>query len=372
MHLFQQGMSEMLSKSILIMAGGTGGHVYPALAVADYLRGQGMQLFWLGTKAGLESQIVPQNNIQFFTINISGLRGKNWISWLVSPLTLTWAFIQSFRVMLIVRPRVVIGMGGFVSGPGGIAAWLLRIPLFIHEQNSIAGLTNRLLSPFANTIMQSFPDVMQGSRVVTTGNPVRRDILLKTLSPIERLEGRENSPLRLLVLGGSLGAKVLNEMLPRVMRGLSQDIKVNIWHQTGRAHYESTISLYQQHDINLGKVVPYIDDMAEAYSWSDIVLCRAGALTISEISIMGVASILVPYPYAADNHQMTNAKYLSDGGAAVLIPQSEVEDFKIVRLITNFYKNRSLLVKMSTLVQGHALPNATQDIGDICLEALYA
>jgi UDP-N-acetylglucosamine--N-acetylmuramyl-(pentapeptide) pyrophosphoryl-undecaprenol N-acetylglucosamine transferase len=364
-------MINMSFKPVLIIAGGTGGHVYPALAVAEYLREQGIQLFWLGTKAGLESRVVPENNIQLFTISVSGLRGKKFSRWLISPFTLVWALIQSLQVILNLRPSAVIGMGGYVSGPGGIAAWLLRIPLFIHEQNSIAGLTNRLLSPFARTIMQGFPGTMHGSKVVTTGNPVRKDILHSAIPPVDRLAGRQKLPLRLLVLGGSLGAKVLNEMLPRVVNGLPEGVDVDIWHQTGRIHIDSTKSLYKKYRINSGRIVAYIENMAEAYLWADIILCRAGALTISEISIMGVASILVPYPFAVDDHQLKNAEYLSNMGGAVLIPQSEIDDSAIIKLICGFYKDRDALVQMAALSRQRALPNATRDIGNICLEAIY-
>ena len=361
----------MSFKPVLIIAGGTGGHVYPALAVAEYLRDQGVQLFWLGTQAGIESRVVPENNIRFYTINISGLRGKKLGYWLIAPFTLIWALMQSLRVILNTKPSAVIGMGGFVSGPGGIAAWLLRIPLFIHEQNSIAGLTNRLLSPFARTIMLGFPDAMHGKKVMTTGNPVRKDILINARPSSERIQGRQQSPLRLLVLGGSLGAKVLNETLPRVMHGLPDEVEIDIWHQTGERHYESTLSLYKKNQINRSKVVPYIENMVEAYSWADLVICRAGALTISEIAIMGIASILVPYPYAADDHQMLNAKYLSDTGSAILLTQTEMDDAKLIELILTFYKDRDALAKMAASAQDCSYPNATRDIGQICMEAIY-
>jgi len=361
----------MSLKPVLIMAGGTGGHVYPALAVAEYMRDQGVTLFWLGTRAGLEARVVPQNNIKLFTIYISGLRGKKISRWVIAPFTIIIAFIQSIRIILNIKPSAVIGMGGFVSGPGGIAAWLLRIPLYIHEQNSIAGLTNRLLSPFAKTIMQGFPGALHGEKVITTGNPVRKDILESSNLPDQSINDSVKRPLRLLVLGGSLGAKVLNELLPKIMVGLSGDFSVELWHQTGRDHFDTTIAQYKEYKINGYKVVPYIENMAEAYSWADIVLCRAGALTISEISIMGIASILVPYPYAADDHQTTNARYLSDKGGTIIVPQSELNEVKIVELLTRFNSERNLLVEMASSVRKLSFQNATRDIGNICMGTVH-
>ncbi|MGY8814511.1 MAG: undecaprenyldiphospho-muramoylpentapeptide beta-N-acetylglucosaminyltransferase [Gammaproteobacteria bacterium] len=353
------------------MAGGTGGHVYPALAIADYLRESGVPLFWLGTQAGLESRVVPENNIKLITINVSGLRGKKINQWIFAPFILMLSFMQSLRVILNIKPSVVIGMGGFVSGPGGIAAWLLRIPLYIHEQNSIAGTTNKLLSPFAKTVMQGFPGSMNVKRVVTTGNPVRKEILENIKSPAERFEGRVGMPLRLLVIGGSLGAKVLNELLPRVIAGLPQDVEVDIWHQTGIIHHDATMRLYKENNVNPANVVPYITNMAEAYLWSDLIICRAGAMTISEISTMGLASILVPYPHAVDDHQTANARYLSDHDAAILVPQVDLNKFRIIELISEFYTKRISLIDMATLVQSLSLPNATRDIVNICMEDIY-
>ena len=361
----------MSNKAVLILAGGTGGHVYPALAIAEYLREQGINLFWLGTESGLESRVVPENGFAFFTIDVSGLRGKTLSRWLIAPFTLLRALIQSVKVIINTRPSAVIGLGGFVSGPGGLAAWLLRKPLYIHEQNSIAGLTNRLLAPFARKIMQGFPGSMHGRKVITTGNPVRSDILIHALSPVERMQGREDQALRLLVLGGSLGARALNEIVPEVMSNLPDNVKIDLWHQTGKSHYDATLSLYgqNQEDKNY-RVVPYIEIMSEAYLWADIILCRAGALTISEISIMGLASILIPYPYAVDDHQTTNARYLSDAGAAILIPQDHLDVSTIVGLLSRFYRERESLKTMAVAARNRSMPDATRMIGDLCMESL--
>jgi UDP-N-acetylglucosamine--N-acetylmuramyl-(pentapeptide) pyrophosphoryl-undecaprenol N-acetylglucosamine transferase len=359
----------MSSKSILIMAGGTGGHVYPALAIAEYLREQGFQPFWLGTRAGLEARVVPANSIPLSTIKISGLRGKGVLRWLLAPINLLIALVQSLRIINERKPAVVIGLGGFVSGPGGVAAWLLRKPLFIHEQNAIPGLTNRLLTPLARTAMQGFPNALNGRRVITTGNPVRKDILFVSV-PTERMARQANQPLRLLVLGGSLGAKVFNDMLPDVIRQLPEEVQVDVWHQTGVSHFAATAALYQHHKLGSEKVMPYIEDMAGAYAWADLVLCRSGALTISELCVVGVASILVPYPYAADDHQTANAKYLSESGGALLIPQPELTVSRIVELLCQFYKDRNSLLEMAICARNRALPHATEDIAAICMEAV--
>jgi len=351
------------------MAGGTGGHVYPALAVAEYLRGHGIGLYWLGTRSGLESRVVPENTIRLLTINIRGLRGKRLSRWFFAPFILVVALVQSLWIILKYRPSAVIGLGGFVSGPGGVAAWLLRIPLYIHEQNSIAGLTNRLLAPLARAVMLGFPGAIKGARVVTTGNPVRKDILNVT-SPEYRIAGRESLPLRLLVLGGSLGAQALNEILPRIITSLPQGVDIELWHQTGRDHFASTKAGYDNIRLQSCKVVPYIEDMAEAYAWADLVMCRAGALTVSEICVVGIASILVPYPYAVDDHQTANARYLCEAGAAILVPQTELSVGKIVDLLCRFDNERSKLIEMAITARNKAFPNATSDIGDLCMEAV--
>lgn len=359
----------MSDKTILIMAGGTGGHVYPALAVADYLRERGARLYWLGTRSGLESQVVHENGLQLLVIYISGLRGKTFSRWVLAPLMLVVALIQSLLILLKYRPDAVIGLGGFVSGPGGIAAWLLRIPLYIHEQNAIAGLTNRLLAPLAKTVMLGFPGALQGSKVITTGNPVRKKILTIDL-PSKRFADRQHKPLRLLVLGGSLGARALNEILPQALSTLPAHVQIDSWHQTGAAHIEPTRALYQQYQLQSARVDSYINDMAEAYTWADLILCRSGASTISEICNAGIAAILVPYPHAADDHQTANAKYLSDAGAAILVPQAELSVSSVVALLCRFDKERNKLTEMASIARNKAFPDATSRIGGICMETI--
>ena len=341
----------MAIRPVLIMAGGTGGHVYPALAIAEYLRKKGAQLYWLGTSKGLESRVVPQNNFPLFTINVSGLRGTNIFRWILAPFAVLIAIAHALKIMINIRPSLVIGMGGFVSGPGGIAAWLLRIPLLIHEQNSIGGLTNKLLSPFARIIMQGFPHAFTGKKVITTGNPVRLEIIQKASELGEIKQAEKGETLNILVLGGSLGARVLNNIVPVVLAKLSQDINIKTLHQTGTAHLEATVHAYEVSGIKPDGVVSYIEDMAQAYSWADLVICRSGALTVSEISVMGLASIFIPYPYAVDDHQTMNAKYLADAGGGVLLPENELNNEKLLELITDFHNKRETIVEMSSIAR---------------------
>lgn len=356
----------MSEKTILVMAGGTGGHVYPALAVAEYLRDRGVRLFWMGTRSGIEARIVPEKGFPLLLIHVRGLRGKTLLQRLLSPFTLFLALVQSLMIMLKYRPDAVLGLGGFTSGPGGVAAWLLRIPLYIHEQNAIAGLTNRLLAPFARFIMLGFPGAMRGSRAITTGNPVRRQIESIPL-PQERFAGRQNQPLRLLVLGGSLGATALNEVLPPVLAALPAHVRIEVHHQAGTSHIESTRQLYKQHGIDSAKVDAYINDMAGAYSWADLAFCRSGASTIGELCNAGVASILVPYPHAVDDHQTANAKYLSEAGAAVLLPQNEMTVPGIVKLLSGLHDHRERLLEMAVAARSRAFHDATTLIGSICM-----
>ena len=360
----------MSDKTILIMAGGTGGHVYPALAVADYLREKGAKLYWLGTRTGLESKIVPENGLQLLVIYISGLRGKRIIRWISAPLMLIVALVQSLLILLKYRPDAVLGLGGFVSGPGGIAAWFLRIPLYIHEQNAIAGLTNRLLAPLSKKVMLGFPGALQGNKVITTGNPVRRKIQAVD-HPSIRFAGRQHTPLRLLILGGSLGATALNEIVPQALSALPADVRIDSWHQTGAGNIDATRMFYKQCNLDSARLDAYINDMAEAYAWADLVLCRSGASTISEICSAGVAAVLVPYPHAVDDHQTANARYLSDAGAAVLVPQAELTANSVVQLLCRFNKERHKLIEMANLARNKAYPDATYRIAQVCLETMH-
>lgn len=360
----------MPDKTILIMAGGTGGHIYPALAVADYLKEQGFKLFWLGTEKGLEKRVVPEHGYSLLTIQVSGVRGKGVIKLCIMPFMLLFAIWQALLIMLKIKPTAVLGMGGFASGPGGIAAWLLRIPLLIHEQNAIAGITNKLLSRFACRIMAAFPNAFkQQDKLLITGNPVREDIM-NIDSPEERFKHRNGEPLNILVLGGSLGAASLNERVPEAIALLS-DCKISIRHQCGPKHSKSTFAKYEQLNLQ-AEVLPFIEDMAVEYSWADIVICRAGALTIAELATVGVGSILVPFPFAVDDHQTANATYLENGGAAIIMQQSQMTAETIKQCLSDFCQSYQRCIDMAVNARKLAKPKATRSVAEACMEVAYA
>lgn len=361
----------MRDKNILIMAGGTGGHIYPALAVADNLKEKGFELFWLGTSKGMESKVVPEHGYPLLKINVAGVRGNGLLRLLFTPFMLVIALIQALMIMVRVRPVVVLGMGGFASGPGGIAAWLMRIPLLIHEQNAIAGLTNRLLAPFAVSIMAAFPDAFKNSDKLTiTGNPVRVDIT-NIIVPENRYTNREANKLKVLVLGGSLGAKKINEVLPNALSRLANEYQFEVKHQCGEKHLADTEIAYKASAIDV-EVMPFIKDMAEVYSWADIVICRAGALTIAELAATGVASVLIPFPYAVDDHQTANAKYLSNSDAATLVQESQLSVETLNEILTKLYQAPEKLVHMAMQARSLAKPSATDDVAKLCMEAIHA
>lgn len=359
------------NRPILIMAGGTGGHIYPALAVANCLRERDIPTLWLGTKTGLEAKIVPENGLKLLTINISGLRGKGIMRWIIAPLLIVTAVVQSIFVLSQHKPAAVLGMGGFASGPGGIAAWLMRIPLCVHEQNAVAGLTNRLLAPFASIVMEAFPNTFSASTNANmTGNPVREEII-SIAEPQQRFQNRTGDCLHILVVGGSLGARALNEVVPEALSILDEDVNFQVKHQTGEKNLQSTKALYQSLNISV-EPQAYIDDMAAAYEWADLVLCRAGAMTVAEIAAVGVAAIFVPYPYAVDDHQTANAHYLSSAGAAILIQESELNGQILAKLFRDFSLNRDSLLKMANACRSLSRPAATDHVADLCMEVAYA
>ena len=350
---------------VMIMAGGTGGHVFPALAVAAELRERGAEVFWLGTRQGLEAKLVPAAGINMEWVSVSGLRGKGAAAWLLAPWRLLWAALQVLAVMLRQRPVVVLGMGGFVTGPGGVMTWLLRKPLVIHEQNAIAGLTNRLLAPLAQRVLEAFPGTFHGKHVTHTGNPVRRAIADLPV-PEQRFAARSGA-LRLLVLGGSLGARALNEVVPAVLAQLSSHPEV--WHQAGARNLDETLEHYRAAAVT-ARVEPFIDDMAAAYGWADLVLCRAGALTVAELAAAGVGAVLVPYPHAVDDHQTRNAAYLSDAGAAVVIQQRELSRESLCELFASL-ADRARLLAMARAARGLAQPQAAATVAALCWEAAH-
>lgn len=349
-----------MSKTLLVMAGGTGGHIFPALAVAETMRDRGWKVVWLGNPEGMEARRVPAQGFEMVWLRFGALRGKGLMRKLLLPLNLLSGFWQARRAIAQVQPHVVLGMGGYITFPGGMIAALLGRPLVLHEQNSVAGLANRVLAEVADRILTGFPQVLKKGEWV--GNPVRPAIT-KLAPPAERFKDRDG-PLRLLVIGGSLGAQALNEVVPKAMGLLAENELPQIVHQAGEKHIEALKASYAAAGVH-AHCVPFIDDMAGAYEWADLVICRAGALTIAELAAAGVASILVPYPHAVDDHQTGNAKFLVNVGGAFLLPQRELTP-ESVALIRNY--SRSQLLEMAEKARSLAKPEATESVANICAE----
>lgn len=350
-----------MARTIMIMAGGTGGHVFPALAVAEYLRGQGWRVIWMGAKTGMEATLVPRHGYEMAWVRFSGLRGKGVMRAALLPFNLLVAFWQSARAILAERPDVVLGMGGYVSFPGGMMASLFKRPLAIHEQNSIAGLANNVLSRLADRVLQAFPDALPGAQF--SGNPVRKEIAALA-APRERF-GKRAGRLKLLVLGGSLGAQALNETVPQALSLLPEEARPEVTHQAGAKHIEALRAGYAAAGVR-AEALAFIDDMARRYGDADVVICRAGALTVAELACAGVASILVPFPHAVDDHQTANAKFLSARGAAVLLPQAELSAQRLADLLRGFTRER--LLDMSEKARALGKPDATEAVARACVE----
>lgn len=347
---------------VMIMAGGTGGHVFPALAVANELRRRAIDVVWLGTRRGLEARLVPAAGITIDWIDVSGVRGKGLYAKVLAALGLMRALTQAARAVMRRRPAVVLGMGGFASGPGGIAAWLLRKPLVIHEQNSVAGLTNRILARFARRVLEAFPNSFPARiKATLVGNPVREAINL--LPPKTR---REDGPMRLLVLGGSQGALALNRLVPAALASVPVARRPQIWHQAGASTQAIARDAYASGGVE-ARVDEFIDDMAAAYRWADLVVCRAGALTIAELASCGVASILVPFPHAVDDHQTRNAAWLKKAGAAFVVAQSELSEMRLAALLDETLAKPEALAEMARRARALAMPDATRQVADICV-----
>ncbi len=350
-----------MTRSILIMAGGTGGHIFPALAVADCLRTQGWQITWLGARNSMEAELVPKHGYDMAWVRFSGLRGKGWLRKLLLPLNLLIALVQSMVVMLSLRPDVVLGMGGYISFPGGVMAALLRKPLLIHEQNSIAGLSNKVLARLAARVMSGFPNVLPQAE--WCGNPVRDSIA--TLPEPQARYAARSGVLNLLVVGGSLGAQAINECVPQALALLPLAVRATVLHQTGKQHFSAVQAAYQQANV-MGEVQPFLDDMAQHYAWADIVICRAGALTVAELAAAGVASILIPFPYAVDDHQSGNARFLSEHGAAILLPQAELKPQYLAGLLRDMTREHAL--QMAQAARKLSKPSAAQRVAQVCTE----
>lgn len=345
---------------LLVMAGGTGGHVFPGLAVAEQLKKQGWDIQWLGTADRMEATLVPQHEIPIHFIQIQGLRGNGIKRLLQAPFKIVRAIWQAMRIIRTLQPDVVIGMGGYASGPGGIAARVLGKPLVLHEQNAVAGMTNRYLAKVASRVLTAFPNTLESAKTEVVGNPVRERICA-----IEAAQPHQ--ALRVLVVGGSLGAKVLNDVVPQAVAQTEQD-SVEVWHQTGKNNQASTQALYDAHGLKCARVHSFIDDMAAAYAWADVVICRAGALTVSELAAAGKPSLLVPFPHAVDDHQTGNAKYLTERGAGVLMAQNQLNAERLAQELNRLLSNPNEVQQMAQNAHKAAQRGAAERVAAVCSE----
>ncbi|MGD9388036.1 MAG: undecaprenyldiphospho-muramoylpentapeptide beta-N-acetylglucosaminyltransferase [Gammaproteobacteria bacterium] len=356
-----------MSARVLVMAGGTGGHVFPALAVAEALRARGAEVTWMGTRLGLEARVVPAAGIPVEWVTIGGLRGKSLATRLAAPFRIGLAVLQALRVISRLRPAVVLGMGGYAAGPGGVAAWLLHRPLVIHEQNAVAGTTNRMLARLARRVLAAFPGAFPaGVNAEVVGNPVRPAIAALP-APDRRYAGRDGR-LRLLVLGGSQGALALNEAVPAALAHLPEPLRPEVRHQAGRNTLEQARAAYAHHGVE-AEVTEFIEDMAAAYGWADLAICRAGALTVSELAAAGLPAILVPFPAAVDDHQTLNGGYLVAAGGAVLMPEKQLDHERLGRVLAGLLADRDRLLDMARRARDAARPEALAAIEQALLEA---
>jgi UDP-N-acetylglucosamine--N-acetylmuramyl-(pentapeptide) pyrophosphoryl-undecaprenol N-acetylglucosamine transferase len=347
--------------TLMVMAGGTGGHVYPAIAVADYLQALGWRVVWLVTEGGMENRLIADKQYSKATITMRGVRGKGFLGWLLLPFKLMLAFKQSLNAMMQYQPNVVLGMGGFAAFPGGLMAKIMKKPLVIHEQNSVAGLTNKTLSHFANKVLAAFPSAF-GNKAELVGNPVRDEITKLALPEVRYAE--RTGKLRLLVVGGSLGAAALNEVLPKALATIPVELRPEVVHQAGEKHIATLEANYRKAGV-AADTKAYIQDMAALYAWADVVVCRAGALTVAELACVGVASVLVPFPHAVDDHQTFNAQYLSDNSAAILIQQTELSVEKTSEILNKL--TRDVCLEMAKNARKLSKPEATKAVANVCM-----
>ncbi len=356
----------MHNAPVLIMAGGTGGHIFPALAVAEVLADRNVSVVWLGSVGGMEESIVRNRNIEFVGLTIKGVRGKSMLSKLGLPFKLAVAVFQASKLILSIKPQCVLGLGGFASGPGGLAAILLRRPLVIQEQNAVPGMTNRFLAKHSDHVLEGFAGSQFGNKIkaIHVGNPVRASIT--ALAPVgQRLKHRQGR-IRILVFGGSLGAQTLNQIVPQALALIEAHKRPKIRHQTGKRHLTTTETYYETVKIS-AEVIDFIDDMAEVYAWADLVIARAGALTVTELMHAGLASILVPYPYAVDDHQAANAKILVDCKAAMMIRDSELTAESLARILNEIIESRDILIEMGEAAHAQSRDQSAETVADICL-----
>lgn len=359
-----QGVAPFAGKKFLIMAGGTGGHVFPALAVARALQEQGGSVEWLGTQRGIEAQLIPAAEIPLHFITVEGIRGKGATALLKAPLQISKAILQARGVVKNVKPDAVLGFGGFATGPGGVAARLSGVPLIIHEQNAVAGTTNRLLAKIATRVLEAFPSGLRGAQEV--GNPVRAEIAALP-APAERV-GKHLQP-RLLVLGGSLGAVAINELVPQALAKIDLARRPQVLHQAGQRHLDVAREAYERVGVS-ADVVPFIADMAAAYSQADLVICRSGALTVSEIAAAGLGAIMVPFPFAIDDHQTKNGEWLQQAGAAQVIQQDALDADQLASLLEALFANPNKLLAMAEAARRVARPDATDRVLAVCREEM--
>ncbi|WP_448565668.1 undecaprenyldiphospho-muramoylpentapeptide beta-N-acetylglucosaminyltransferase [Thalassotalea ganghwensis] len=352
------------SPTLLVMAGGTGGHIFPGIAVAEYLQQQGWNIHWLGTSKRMEATIVPEHGFEISFINIVGLRNKSWRELIKFPFKLMQSVIQSMRVVYKVKPDVVLGMGGYASAPGGFAAWLMSKPLVLHEQNAVAGMSNRFLARLASQVLSAFPGAFKGNiNYQVVGNPLR-----KKITEIENvIPSQPSTTKRVLVVGGSLGAQVLNTVVPQTVNQIKVQ-NLNVWHQTGKGNKEAVLASYQSYGLDKEqiKVSEFIDDMAQAYLWADVVICRAGALTVSELAMAGKPAVFIPLPHAVDDHQTKNAEYLVAKGAAKLIAQKDFTGTTLAQTLNSLFISDSVLQSMSRAAHNAAHVDATATVAQVC------
>lgn len=359
--------------TLLVMAGGTGGHIFPGLAVADKLKSEGWNIHWLGTADRMESVIIPKHGYDISFINISGLRHKSLMAWLKLPFKLVNSLLQAFSVINTVKPDVVLGMGGYASAPGGLAAWLMRKPLIVHEQNAAAGLTNRLLARIASKVCCAFPNAFK-NKIITevVGNPLRESIGVQVDQHANKDSVKTSQ--NILVVGGSLGAQILNQVVPASFAKLVKEsdstvaLSFNIRHQTGKGKQDDVINAYGQQKFKDDQVVvtEFIDDIASAYQWADVVICRAGALTVSELAMAATPAIFVPLPHAVDDHQVKNAQYLVGRGGAVLVKQQDLTSDGLATLLTDLFDKPETLKNMAQSAFAAADVKATEKVAGIC------
>ena len=351
-------------QSVVIMAGGTGGHIFPGLAVAERLRHDGVHVQWLGARGGMECSKVPPSGIPLDLVDISGLRGKGLLRWITMPWKLLRAVAQAFSVLGVKRPGCAVSFGGYAAGPGGLAARLRGIPLMVHEQNRIPGMTNRVLARMAETVLQAFPGTWESDRdPVTCGNPVRKAVV--ELEPPERRIAARKGPIRILLTGGSQGALRLNRLLPEALAEMAAHREVTVRHQAGQRWSAETAEAYRTAGIE-AQVTDFIDDMAEAYGWADLVVCRAGALTVSEIAAAGVAALFVPFPHAVDDHQTRNAEYLVENEAAELLQEAGLTGPLLAGKLLDMTANREALVAMAVRARSLSVPDSADRVADLC------